>query len=103
MGLGFLVNTAYLLPLTAVFLTIAVGALAFRARRRRGCMPFAVGIAASTVVLVGKFTFESAPAMYAGLALLVAASVWNSWPRKPSVPICSSCMGSDEPTTQTPR
>lgn len=39
-GLGFLVSTAYLLPLTAAFLAIAVFALAFRARRRRGYAPF---------------------------------------------------------------
>jgi len=102
-GLGFLLDTTYLLPLTAVFLAIAVGALAYRAKRRRGYLPFLVGVAAAVVVLVGKFTFESDPAMYAGLAILVAASVWNGWPRRRSVPTCSSCVESDEPTTQTRR
>lgn len=101
-GLGFLVSTAYLLPLTAVFLAIAVGALAFRARRRRGYRPFAFGVAASAVVLIGKFSFESDPAMYAGLALLITASVWNSWPRKVAAITCPSCVG-EEPTTQPVR
>jgi hypothetical protein len=41
------------LPLTAVFLFVAVGALAFRARRRRGFGPFFVGLAASAIVLAG--------------------------------------------------
>ena len=36
LGLGFLISAAYLLPLTIVFLTLALAALAFRAKRRRG-------------------------------------------------------------------
>ena len=40
-GLGFLISTVYLLPLTAAFLLLAVAALAFRANKRRGygCAP----------------------------------------------------------------
>lgn len=103
LGLGFLVNTAYLLPLTAVFLAVAVGALAFCARRRRGYGPFSLGLVASALVLIGKFHFDSAPTMYGGLALVIAASLWNSWPRKPSVTTCAECAASDEPTTQPVR
>lgn len=102
-GLGFLINTRYLLPLTAGFLAIAVGALGFRAQRRRGYGPFLVGLLASTLVLVGKFHFESNATMYEGLALLVGASLWNSWPRKPSASSCSSCAGSESTTTQPVR
>jgi len=102
-GLGFLANTTYLLPLSAVFLAFAVGALAFRARRRRGYGPSALGVGAAAVVLVGKFSFESDPAMYAGLVLLVAASFWNSWPRKRPVAGCPSCSGNRETTTQPVR
>ena len=96
-GLGFLIDTSYLLPLTAVFLTVAVAALAYRARRRRGYLPFALGLVAGAVVLVGKFSFESDPAMYAGLALLITASVWNSWPRKRIATTCPSCTGNEQP------
>lgn len=89
-GLGFLMETAVLLPLTALFLGLAVGVLAFRARRRRGYHPFVVGTIAATIVLIGKFSFESDAAMYAGLGLLVVASLWNSWPqsRKGACPAC---------------
>lgn len=80
-GLGFLTDTAYLLPLTALFLVIAVGALGLGAGRRRGYAPFALGLLAAVVVLTGKFIFNSNPAMYAGIALLIGASLWNSWPR----------------------
>lgn len=79
-GLGFLLDTAYLFPLTATFLFLAVGALAFRAGTRRGYAPFAVGLVATAVVIVGKFVFDSNAAMYGGIGLLVAASVWNAWP-----------------------
>jgi hypothetical protein len=93
-GLGFLIDTSYLLPLTALFLAIAVGALAFRAKRRRGYRPFMVGLAASAVVLIGKFNFESDVAMYAGLAALVAASLWNSWPKRAETD-CPTCVGQE--------
>jgi mercuric ion transport protein len=80
-GLGFLIpNTAYLLPLTAIFLLVAVGMLAFGARGRHGYGPFAVGIVSTGFILFGKFSLASNPVFYAGLGLLILASVWNSWP-----------------------
>ena len=91
LGLGFLLDIRWLFPLTAVFLLVAVVALGFRARRRRGFGPFVVGLGASAIVLVGKFRFESDPAMYAGLGLLVAASIWNTWPRR-ATPACPACI-----------
>jgi hypothetical protein len=33
-------------------------------------------------VLVGKFIFESNAAMYGGLVILIAASLWNAWPKR---------------------
>lgn len=92
-GLGFLLDAAYLFPLTAVFLVLAVGALAFRAGTRRGFAPFAAGLAAAIVILVGKFVFESDAAMYGGIALLVATSLWNAWPRRDmNVGSCPRCV-----------
>lgn len=90
LGLGFLLKREYLLPLTAAFLTIAVAALGFRARTRRGYGPFALGLAAAVVVVVGKFVAESNLAMYGGIAALVAASLWNAWPLRTSVG-CPAC------------
>jgi mercuric ion transport protein len=91
-GLGFLLSTAYLLPLTAAFLLIAVAALAYRAKDRRGYAPFLFGLGASLAVLAGKFHMESEPLLYGGVAVLVGSSVWNVWPRKRSVgcPKCST-------------
>lgn len=89
-GLTFLMETRWLLPLTASFLLLAVGALAFRARRRRGYGPFGLGLLAAVVVMVGKFAFDNDPAMYAGVALLVGASLWNAWPRRREI-ACAAC------------
>ena len=82
LGLGFLIGTAYLLPVTAAFLIVSTGALAFRARQRRGYAPFWTGSVAAMVVLVGKFRLDSVAATYAGIMLLVAVSIWNIWPRR---------------------
>lgn len=100
-GLGFLLDTAYLFPLTAVFLVLAVGALGFRARTRRGYGPLVVGLVGGVVVLVGKFVFESSAAVYGGIGLLVVTSVWNTWPKgKESVGSCPRCV-QQEPKIET--
>jgi mercuric ion transport protein len=82
LGLGFLIGTTYLLPLTAGFLAVSAGALGFRARHRHGYGPVWMGVLAAIVVLVGKFHLESVATTYAGITLLVVASVWNIWPRR---------------------
>jgi|SRR6266849_3842135 len=79
-GLGFLISTVYLLPLTAAFLFLAVAALVFRANKRRGYGPFVLGLVAAPAVLFGKFAWESNLTMYSTLGLLVVASLWNAWP-----------------------
>jgi mercuric ion transport protein len=82
LGLGLLVGTTYLLPITTSFLGLTLGVLAFRARLRWGFGPFLLGLAASAAVLIGKFYLESGPVMYSGVGLLVTAAVWNGWPRR---------------------
>lgn len=87
-GLGFLVSGPYLLPLTAVFLTLALATLAFRANQRRGYGPFQLGLVAAIGILVSKFVWEFTAAVYAAVGLLVLASIWNAWPRGRPHPGC---------------
>jgi len=83
LGLGFIpLSTRYLLSLTMAFLIVAVAALGFRARQRRGYSPMLLGVLASAGVLFGKYSLESNLVMYTGLAALIAASVWNTWPQR---------------------
>ena len=82
LGLGFLISVKYLLPLTVGFLAITALALGYHASRRHGYGPLWLGLVAAAVILTGKFYFDATPATYTGVGLLVAASVWNSWPRR---------------------
>jgi glutaredoxin len=95
--LGFLLETAFLLPLMVVSLVFAVAALGYRATRRRGFGPFAVGVVAAVVLVIGKFFMESNTMVYGGIASLVGTSVWNSWPTRrvaPSEPVLQLGMTS---------
>src|SRR5260370_16085199 len=83
-------QTAYLLPLTALSLVVAVAALGYRANRRRGYGPFVLGIVAAAGLLVGKFVVDSNVAVYAGIAALIGASLWNAWPRRVTTSIPSA-------------
>jgi len=93
-GFGFLVSAAYQLPLTAGFLVIALGAMAFKANSRHGYGPFLLGLLAGTGVLLGKFRWESRATMYGAVGLLVIASLWNVLPIRgmsSQADICDHC------------
>ena len=77
-------RTAYLLPLTVLALLLALAALGFRASGRRGYGPFVVGIVGAFALVVGKFFIDSNVEVYGAVAALVGASLWNSWPTKPT-------------------
>jgi len=82
MGLGFLLQKAWLLPLTMITLAFVIGSLAFRAMERRGYGPFFVGLLGSGALLAGQFVLTSGSVMSkwsidGGAILLVATSVWN--------------------------
>ncbi len=102
LGLGFLLETRYLLPLISTLFGIALFSLGYRARSRRGYRPFALGVLGVSVALGGKFIFLSDTALYAGLGILVAASAWNSWPRNATESgSCPACVhGAETATTQ---
>lgn len=94
MGVGFVNYTPYLFPLTAAFLLLSLIALGWRAPQRWGYGPLWLGLAASAGLLTGKFAFDSDIAMYAGMAVLVVASLWNAWPpaRREAVGNCPACV-----------
>ncbi len=81
-GLGFLISTAYLFPLTVVFLMLTVITLGFRAGRRRGFGPLVLGVCGAVGVLVSKFWLDVNIGTYAAVGLLIIASLWNSWPHR---------------------
>jgi mercuric ion transport protein len=101
LGLGFLLSSKYLFSITLALLLIAVSTLAFRSRQRRGLLPCELGLAASALILAGKFGLDSHSMMYGGVVLLVSASVWNAWPLKRIETCCERCRKSEYGITQT--
>lgn len=85
-GLGFLVGTTYLLPITSISLALTLVVIGFRAKQRRGYGPLLLGLFASALVLLGKFYFTPTYATYCGIAVLVIAAFWNAWPRRIAQP-----------------
>jgi hypothetical protein len=90
-GLGFLISVRYLLPLTVAFLVLVVATMLFSARDRRGYGPFALAVFGASGVLMGKFVWDTRPAVYGAIGLLGIASVWNTWPRGNSANLPTTC------------
>ncbi len=96
-GISFLPSNRYVLPLTAMFLVIYLLMLAWDALKRQRFGPLLVGTVASTLLVVGRFVLESNPMLYAGVALLISASIWNAWPS-----LKTKWFASQQPTTGCP-
>lgn len=91
-GLGFLISGPYLPALTAVFLAAAACSLGIGAKEYKGHCPLGFGVIAAAAIMFGKFYLESDAWLYAGIALLIAASGWNSFYRRSeNKPSCSAC------------
>lgn len=80
LGIAFLLEPRWLLPLTVLFLLPAIYVLARDARRRGTWLPCWFGIGAALAMLLGKFLWEADPVMYGGMAALIAASIWSAAP-----------------------
>jgi hypothetical protein len=100
LGLGFLATSTYLLPLTAVLLAVAIGALALQIRKS-GYLPFALGVASGGAILAGKFMIDSNLTTFAGIALLLIASASPLRSRRSAgSDACSTCAGTAEGARQ---
>jgi hypothetical protein len=92
LGIGFMDFTPYLLPVTLVFLSLAVFSLGYRAGTRRGRLPLLLGIAGAIALVLGRFVIPTSAGTYSGISLLVIASIWNSWPlNKGKSETCPDC------------
>jgi hypothetical protein len=98
MGMGAFNYGPYLPSLTAAGLVVALVGLGFRANRRRGYGPLVAGALGGMIMLIGKFGYDSEPAMYGGIVLLIGASIWNTWPKKRPSP-CPACVPAGQGVT----
>jgi hypothetical protein len=90
LGLGA-VSERVMMPLTAVLLAAAVAGLAWQARRRGRYGALAAGALGGAAMFAGQFLLGSAVMKDGGVALLVAASLWNVLPRRRAAEPCSAC------------
>ena len=96
LGLGFLLQTSYLFAITVVSLAVALAGLGYRAGRRRGFGPLALGFVAVVFIVIGRFVAGDPLFAYLGIALLAGAAVWNAWPMR-------SLRGIDCRCSETPK
>jgi hypothetical protein len=80
LGVGSVVNSAWLQPLAVALLFTSLGVLLARARRRRSYGPFFLGLLAAVAMCVSKFRLDYDVGVYLSGATLIAASVWNAVP-----------------------
>ena len=90
-GVEFVNYTSYLLPLTAGFLLVAMGVLALQIRRTGNVIPLLIGIAASVIVLIGKFDLETDWVTTVGVVLLVVAVFLGGRIKSSATAPCPAC------------
>ena len=95
LGIEFVDYTPYLLPLTALFLTIAMTVLVFQGRRTGNMMPLVLGIIASLLVLYGKFYLAADGLTTGGIILLVVAIFVGSRTQAAAIAACPACVAEE--------
>jgi len=91
LGIPFLMDFEYLLPITVVALLIALVGLGWRVERRSDLAPLGLGVVASACILAGKFAFDLPAVSQAGTIFLVGAVLWNAWRRRAARRTCRTC------------
>ena len=90
LGLGFLMQGRYFYLVVSVLLGISLFSLKYKAGTRHGLGPFFLGVLATATILSGKVYSRSDYILYAGAAILIAASIWNNWPNKKTVNVADA-------------
>ena len=95
LGLPFLATAEYVLPISLALLLTTIGSLFLGAARRRRMGPFWLGFLGSGFILSGRFWFESLWTVAAGVALLIAASIWNARSKRFPCPACQHSISNE--------
>ncbi len=82
LGLGFLMTGPYFYLFIGILLSISLFSLAYKAKTRRGYLPFWMGLLSAVIIIAGKQYALSDYVFYSGAILLIMASIWNNIPKK---------------------
>lgn len=82
LGVGAVAEPGTSLWMTVGFLAVALIAIGFRARRRRGYGPLLVAVAGAVAVMIGRLVVGNDAVINAGGLVVVVGAVWNAWPRR---------------------
>lgn len=83
LGVGFLLKERVLAPLIALSLVAGVAAVGWSMRSHHRPGPLVLTIAGSAAIACGRLIWTVPPLVYIGGAVLVGASVWNLWLKRP--------------------
>jgi copper chaperone len=82
-GLGFLFKERVVAPLIVIFLGIGIFSVALSMRSHRRSGPLVVTVLGSAAVVAGRLVWNIPVLLYTGVALLIGASFWNLWLKRP--------------------
>lgn len=88
LGLGVLLTDRVLTPVIVVSLIASVANVAWTTRPLRHRGPVVTSLIGALTVVVGRLVWSHVGVVIAGAALLVAASLWAVWLRRP-VPLAA--------------
>ncbi|GAC1537657.1 MAG: hypothetical protein NVS2B9_04020 [Myxococcales bacterium] len=92
-GLGVVFNAQVQVAVMLTFLVIGVGTVAWSARSHGQIAPTVVSAVGALAFVGGRIVWTSTPLLYAGVALLLAGSLWNLWLKRPQPDDESSTAG----------
>jgi hypothetical protein len=82
LGLGFLLTDRVLNPMIVVSLVVSVGGVGWNAWQSHQPVPLIMAGAGAVSVILGRMVWNTSVLVYAGVALMVAASLWTLWRRR---------------------
>lgn len=83
-GLGFVLTESVLAPLIVAFLFVGIASVARTTRSHRRAGPLSMIVAGSGAVVAGRLVWNMPAVLYVGIALVIAASLWNLWLKRPA-------------------